>query len=253
MAETIFNYKGVQTMIQCNIKDQLREINKKFLAKAEIEPDKIFFLYNGDRVNEELIFQELVKSSGKESNSITILVQDIENDIQKEYFIKSEEIICPKCFENIRISLKDYRINLYDFKGNHKMNDLLLTEFEKSQNLDIAKVVCGKCHENNKAESFNYSFYKCCTCDLFLCPLCRTSHDKQHKIINCEEKYYICDKYKDIYSKYCEECRQNICMLCEKQHKGHKTIYFGEIMADKDDIMSNMDEFKKNWMFLIIQ
>ena len=245
MAEVIFNYKGLQATIQCDIKDQLREIINKFITKVDTDPNKVYFLFNGAKVNEELTVQEMVKSSGKESNTFTILVEEIENDIPKEYFMKSEEIICPTCHESIRISLKDYKINLYDCKNDHKVDGLLLTEFEKTQNIDISKIVCGNCKNNNKAESFNNNFYKCCSCELFLCPLCKTTHDKKHKIINYEEKYYICEQHKDLYSKYCEKCKQNICMLCEKQHKGHKAIYFGEIMSDKDEIMTKMDEFKK--------
>jgi hypothetical protein len=38
---------------------------------------------------------------------MTLLVEEIENDIPKEYFMKSEEIICPNCHDSIRISLKD--------------------------------------------------------------------------------------------------------------------------------------------------
>ena len=245
MAEIIFKYKGSQATIQCDIKDQLREIIKKFITKVDTDPNNVYFLYEGDKVNEELTFQDLIKNSDKDSNKMTILVEEIEDDIQKEYYMKSEEIICPECHQSIRVSLKDYKITLYDCKNYHRKEGLLLTEFEKSQKIDISKIVCGNCKSNNKAESFNHNFYKCCSCEIFLCPLCRTTHDKKHKIIDYEEKYYICEKHKDLYSKYCEQCKENICMLCEKQHKDHKAIYFGEIMSDKDEIISKKDEFKK--------
>ena len=40
--------------------------------------------------------------------------------------IKSKEIICPKCNENILIKIDEYKINLYNCKSNHEINNILL-------------------------------------------------------------------------------------------------------------------------------
>ena len=66
------------------------------------------------------------------------------NDIQKN-LIKSNEIICPECYENILLNIKDYKINLYNCKNNHKFNNILLTEFDGYLNLDISKIICHIC------------------------------------------------------------------------------------------------------------
>ena len=245
MAKVIYTYNGMQTTIQCDVQDLLRDINKKFLAKVETELDKVYFLYDGDKVKEDLTFQEAINDMDKESNTMRVLVNEINKESTKEVFMKSEEIICPKCNESIRIHLKDYKINLYECINNHKIDNLSFTEFDKSQNINLSNIICNNCKEVNKGNSYNNDFYKCCSCGSYLCPLCKTIHDKKHKIINYEQKYYICDKHKDNYSKYCEQCKKNICMLCEKEHKGHKNIYFGDIMPDKDSIIEELNEFKK--------
>ena len=40
-------------------------------------------------------------------------------------------------------------------------------------------------------------FYICKTCNKNICPLCKSNHDKNHKIINYDDKDYICEKHKD--------------------------------------------------------
>jgi len=245
MAKVIYSYNSAQTMIQCDLQDQFIDINKKFTTKAEIDLDKVYFLYNGDKINEEFTFQQIVNETDKEAKSMYVLVEEINKDINEELFVKSDEIICPKCFEIIRINIKDFKVNLNECKKGHKLNDLSFREFEKSQYIDISKIICDICKEKSKGETFNHEFYRCCTCEMSLCPLCKTVHDKKHKIIKYEQKNFICDKHKDIFAKYCEDCKTNICILCEKEHKKHKTKYFGEIMPDKDELMDELSKLKQ--------
>ena len=54
-----------------------------------------------------------------------------------------------------------------------------------------------------------------------LCPLCKLNHEKTHKIINYDLKNYICYKHDDIYTKYCSDCKLNLCIKCEKDHRNH--------------------------------
>ena len=65
-----------------------------------------------------------------------------------------------------------------------------------------------------------------------ICPGCKIKHDKQHKIINFDEKNYICEKHYENYTKYCQDCRKNICIKCDIEHKNHKGIYYGGILPD---------------------
>ena len=246
MAKVIYFYEGTQTTIQCDMNDLLKDIFQKFLIKAEINLDKVYFLYDGCKLKEDLTFKEAINETDKGENIMRIVVQEINKEMQKDSLMKSEEIICPNCYESIRINLKDYKINIYDCKNNHKVDNLTFNEFEKSQLVNISKIICDKCKDKNKGNSYKNEFYKCISCGLYLCPLCKLAHEKeQHKIIDYEQKYYICEKHKDNYSKYCQICKINICMLCEKGHKGHKSCYFGDIMPDKDDLINEINEFKK--------
>ena len=67
----------------------------------------------------------------------------------------------------------------------------------------------------------------CLTCKKIICPLCKSSkHDNNHIIIKYEDRNIICNKYNEKYTKYCNECNDNICMQCTREHKNHKGINF---------------------------
>ena len=59
MAEVPFNYKGIETIIQCNIYENIKEIINKFKIKANIN-NEIYYLYNGTKINEELKIEEII-------------------------------------------------------------------------------------------------------------------------------------------------------------------------------------------------
>ena len=56
--------------------------------------------------------------------------------------IKSKIIICPQCNENIKINIKDYKINLFECKNKHKINKIFFNEFENTQLIDLTKIKC---------------------------------------------------------------------------------------------------------------
>ena len=60
MAEVFFNLKGFETKVQWNRNDKMKEIKNKFLVKTLNEDNTLYFLYNEDKINEELTFQQQV-------------------------------------------------------------------------------------------------------------------------------------------------------------------------------------------------
>ena len=67
-----------------------------------------------------------------------------------------------------------------------------------------------------------------------MCPLCKSNHDKTYKIINYDERLYICDKHYENYISYCEKCKINLCTLCEGEHsKEHKKVSLGDMIPKK--------------------
>ena len=246
MAEVIFKLNGINTMIQCNFYDKMKDIINTFIRKTQKENAKLIFKYNGDLINKELSFQQNAKESDLKAKKMEILVEEGESiDNKKNNKIKSKEVICPDCGENILIKLKDNKINLYECKNGHFKNNILYEEYENIQKIDLSNIKCDYCKSITRNNTFNNEFYICNTCKMQLCPLCKSSHEKKHNIINYDDKNCICRKHSVNYLKYCKNCKENMCMLCENEHENHDIIYLGNIIINKDDLIKENDELRK--------
>ena len=213
MAQVEFSYNGINTIVQCNLDEKMKDICKKFKDKAQIGNKNIFYTYDGKiGINEELTFEEIANREDKGRSKMNIIVFENEFEINTNDIIKSKNIICPDCKENIKMDIKDYKINLYECKNGHRFENILLNEFEETQNIDLSNIICDICKTNNKSKTFNNIFYKCLTCNKSICPLCKSGHEEQHKIIDYDDKYYICEMHNENYISYCEQCKLNLCI-----------------------------------------
>ena len=197
MAEILFIYEGEKIKIQCNnLQEKMKDIINNFKNKIkEEENNNLYYIYNGDKINENLKINQIIKDKNEKKKNI--FVYNIKDKVKE---IISNEIICPKCKENILINIKDYKINLYDCKNSHKIKNILLNEYENMQKIDISKTICNKCYKNNI--NINEELYICNDCNIKLCSLCKYKHNKRHNIINYNEKNYICKKHKVGFIKY---------------------------------------------------
>ena len=159
--------------------------------------------------------------------------------------MKSKEIICPICKENIRININNYKIRLFECKNGHIIKNILLNEFENSQYINELLIKCDKCNETTISNSYNKIFFKCNLCKINLCPLCKSNHDYKHNIINYELKNYICDIHNGQYIGYCQDCKKNICKLCLDKEEKHDIIYYNKIIIDKDKKVKTLQELRK--------
>ena len=258
MAEVEFAYNGINTTIQCNLNEKMKEICKRFKDKIGLNNNNIYYSYNGQvGIDEEKIFEEIANSEDKRRKKMNIIVFDNLIEIKEKEIIKSKNIICPECKENIRMNINEYKIDLFKCKNGHNIKDILLNEFEETQNIDLTDIICNICKNNNKSISYDNIFYKCLTCNINICPLCKSSHDKNHIIINYDEKYYICNEHNEKYMLYCEDCNKNLCTLCDG-HKEHKRIFFVDILPKKEDLIkkkqllkSTIDDFNSEIKVLI--
>ena len=141
------------------------------------------------------------------------------------------------------MDIKDYKIRLYECKNRHNIENILLDEFEETQNLELNKIICDICHKCNKSISYNNKFFKCNTCNKNICPLCNSNHDKSHKIIDYDEKYYISDKHNEYYISYCEDCKLNLCVFCD-EHKKHKRIQLSDILPKRNELIEKLKDIK---------
>ena len=101
-------------------------ICQKLKDKVKINNKSICYSYNGKvGINEELTFEEAINSEDKKRNKMSILVFENEIELKKNDIIKSGNIICPECKENIKMDIINYKINIYECKNKHKMENIL--------------------------------------------------------------------------------------------------------------------------------
>ena len=244
MINVEFIYNGQSIIIQSNSEVIIKEILHKFTIKTETELNSLYFLYGGKVINHELSLSQMIGPQTKDN--ITILVYQNSSDNNNNpsnAIVRPKFIMCPKCNENIRYNIIDYKINLFDCRNGHKINNISLNEFNQIQQYDMSKIICQQCKIQNKKETSFNQFFKCITCEIYLCPLCKTIHDKTHNIINLDNNY-ICSMHNESYSKYCLDCKINSCIQCSNSHKDHNNVYFGDIMPNIDEIKNKLKELR---------
>ena len=259
MIEIEFNYQHNITIIKANIDVPFEEIVKKFINKTNLDIDKIFFLCNGKYLNNNEEFQHIVNSKNF-NDKIAILVLPINSSINigNNNIIKSNDIICPQCKEICKYDIKNYKIKLYDCKNGHVTENIKLADFDITQNIDLSLIRCDICKIRNRANTYNKEFYICLDCKTNLCVLCKSIHDKEHNIINYDDKNYICNKDNQSYTKYCENCKLDICLSCTNRHKNHNVISYNKKLMNINNLRKKMDvlnndinKFKENLNILI--
>ena len=245
MDEVVFEYEGVKIIIPCELKEKMKDIFNKFKHITKINTDlNICFLYNMEEIkNEDLTYKELAIKEDyyRRKMNIKVKLEKRNTDL-----IKYNNISCPKCRENIKMDIKDYKINLYECKNNHKIENILLNEFEQTQNIkDEISMICDICKKKEEELSGNNKeFFKCVTCKKIICSFCLSYHDSTHDILFIEDKLYLCDKHDKYYISYCEECRMNLCELC-KHYPKHKITYFSYILPKKEELIKQKEELQK--------
>ena len=174
-AKIIFTFHGMKTTMQCNKKEKLRNVMKRYGTKEKIDINKLYLLYNGIKVNEELSFEQLANREDKKMNMMNILIDEINNStIIEDKIEKSKDIICPKCKENILIEIKGYKISIYECKNRHRIEEIKINEFENIQKINISKIICNECENVNKGNTYKKEFYRCIECNKNICPICKS-------------------------------------------------------------------------------
>ena len=244
MNSIIFTWNGVRTTIQYNKGDKIKDICQKYVQKTQMDINNLFFVYGGTKLNIDLENEEISKKIDND-NSANILVFDKNiEDNEDNPLKKSKNIICPKCQENCRIYINDYKITLSDCKNRHITKNILFENFKNTQLIDESKINCNICN-NNKNKTYEKKFFKCLTCDKNLCPLCNSNHDKNHITIEYEKKNYFCKFHNELYVSYCENCKSNLCMQCVIEHNGHQFIDFKDIVSNKNEFQNKLIKFKE--------
>ena len=238
MIKVDFSYNDHNYFVQCNYKDKMEEIINKFLEKSQKEKKNIFFLYNGQIINQELTFDQCANRLDKSRNYMNILVIESQlSNIDSNYLKKVNYIICPECFESAILTIDDFKFSITGCSGNHKTENLELKELNNKQFIDQSKIYCDNCHKY-KNEINDFKLYVCNKCKKNLCPSCNESHDKSHKdcIKIYEENQFLCKDHYIEYSHYCTDCKKDLCPLCINTHENHNSIAYQTMKRDLDII-----------------
>jgi hypothetical protein len=86
MAEALFNYEGINTTIQCNLNDRMKDIIFNFLNKINEKGDNFFYLYNGCEINKDLTFNDQANDLDKNRQKMSIIVTKNDNGINAIYY-----------------------------------------------------------------------------------------------------------------------------------------------------------------------
>jgi len=212
----IFFYNGETIYIQCKINEN---IFKRFSKETNKDINNICFLYNGDIIKEDFDLK-IIKE-----DDIKILIIDFEFERkEKESLKQSKEIICPICKELCEINFNNYKLSLNNCINKHCFPDLIINEFNDFQKIINEKeILCGHC-QSNKFQAYNNQFFRCCNCNINLCPICKNTHDKKHIIINYEDKNILCNQHGERYILYYKNNNRNMCDLCDMKNKNY--IFF---------------------------
>ena len=211
-----FTYNGQNKIIECNRDEYMLDIYKRYALEIQVDLKKLFFLYNGSMITQEVKLENIIKNN---ENNINMIVNELDYEEDKEVSLKqSKDIICPICNEICIINLNDYKITFSNCKNGQRFTKIMFDEFIDFQKIDESKIICDKCEGKEKikkSEVNNNLFYKCCTCNINLCPLCKEKHNKiyvkKHLIINYDNKNYICNEHGERYISHCKECNKDLC------------------------------------------
>ena len=224
----IFLFDKEKTVIECLDSDCFDEIFNKIRKKINIKQNEMIFLYKGKKINQNIKINEYINKEDLKNNKINILCIKIKH-ISKEKSLhnkkKLNEIICPECGEICKIKFDDYKIILYECINNHTLKNIEFENFIETQNIEKYKVKCFNC--NKIEETIKYDkYYICLKCNQILCIFCKKMHDKEHNIINYEDKNYICNIHNERYISYCNKCNNNLCLKCENKHKNENSLIY---------------------------
>ena len=118
-ANVLFTLDGEELKIQCTQNDIMKDICQKYSNKIKKNINTLVFLYGGNQLNFNLKLKDVI--TDKEINEIKVLV----------YSNESDEFICPKCGEKIKLNTE-------------KIDDIILSINNLKETIDSAKLMLEK-------------------------------------------------------------------------------------------------------------
>jgi len=112
-----FDFNGSREIVEAkNEEEFLVDIFQRYSEKINKNIAELFFLYNGDIIN----LEEKLINIAYRKNKISILVNEYEDeDKLEEVLKKSNDIICPFCYEMCTMNIDNYKIIFSNCKNGH--------------------------------------------------------------------------------------------------------------------------------------
>ena len=144
--------------------DKIKDIMQRYENKLGIDKNKVYLIYNGSKVNDELSFEELVNK--EDNNMINIIIYEINNSTKiEDKKDKSKEIIYSKERENYIIGEIEIKkkvinkviriINSYEEVKRYNKYTKVNKKYENEKEIKDNCII----QINNEAIPFSY-FYK---------------------------------------------------------------------------------------------
>lgn len=250
MAKVEFIYNGTTTMILCQMDEKMEDVTEKFLCKIQKERGSIFFLYAGKTLDEDLTFNEAINKIDKTKNLMKIQAWEVLFDTDNtDSLQKSNYVICPECYGSAFIDFDENYQIILSCRNKHETKNIQIKDFEKSQIIDQTKIKCQVCKTVNKGSLPNNSFFFCLKCKLNLCHKCKKNHEPdKHVIIDYEDRDFYCSTHYEKFVGYCLDCKKDndICILCQNKHKGHKIHALEGILPEIEESKKELENLKES-------
>ena len=247
-----FIFKDQKIDISTNNDDTVQNILSIFASKQNRNVDDFDYLNNGEKIT-NFETKKLSELNDKD-NIINISVYEKNelnknsNQQDKENLIVSNHIICPKCKNMGEIDIDNFKISITNCDNNHSTPELYMNDFINTQYIDESKIICNECKKTekdlNNLNEIEINKLLLCSCGKIICQKCYQLHNEEkekyqeenskiHFSIEYRDKYFFCLDHNMIYTRYCHNCRKNICDICEKEHNKHRIEIFKKISPDK--------------------
>ena len=231
-------------MIKVPRNEVMRNILIRYCNETNNDIEKLMFLSNGKIITNINI--NISEFEPKEDQIKILVLSSSEDEEETTSSAPILPILCPKCLSDSLINIVDYKIIFSSCQYQHYSTNILFSEFDKTQ--DISKLVCNECKKKSKLNSFNNEFSKCLTCNMYLCPLCKSLHEKKygnvkkHEIIDYNIPYKCILHPKEKFNCFCLDCNKNLCPLCEFEHEG--SHFLVKIKKIEEEKKINIDKIK---------
>ena len=174
-----------------------------------------------------------------------------DNPQNKKDIKMGSKILCPskKCYSNAIINVNPYFFEINSNCGEHK-NKMDIIEFVNNSGGKEDKETCNFCNKTYKSLIENKNILYKCSCGINICDICKETslknHPKEHNMIDFKEKDCICccNNKKKKFLSFCLNCKKNLCIICNENHKTHETINLRVIKIDEKILKEKLKEQK---------